>query len=81
MENTHKEKALRQAEICRENSFPKGEIIAIITVIELASSGSSSSPSSPAPSSPSSPRRSAITSWGESYLVHMGNFPDVNYYL
>jgi hypothetical protein len=35
-ENTQREKALRQAEICWGNSFPEGEIIAIITVIELS---------------------------------------------
>jgi hypothetical protein len=35
----------------------------------------------PTPSSPSSPCRPAVTSWGESCLVHRGNFPGVNYYL
>jgi hypothetical protein len=35
-ENTHREKALRQVEICRGNSFPEGgKIIAIVTAIEL----------------------------------------------
>jgi hypothetical protein len=34
-ENSEREKALRQAEIYRGNSFPEGEIIAIVTVIEL----------------------------------------------
>jgi hypothetical protein len=34
-QKTEREKALRQAEICRGNSFQEGEIIAIITVIEL----------------------------------------------
>jgi hypothetical protein len=35
VENTWREKALRQAEIYRGNSFPEGEIIAIVTTIEL----------------------------------------------
>ena len=34
-ENTREKRALWQAEICRGNSLPEGEIIAIITVIEL----------------------------------------------
>jgi hypothetical protein len=34
-ENTHREKALWQAEICQGNSFPEGEIVSIVTVIEL----------------------------------------------
>jgi hypothetical protein len=34
-ENSEREKALQQAEICRGNSFPEGEIIAIVTIIEL----------------------------------------------
>ena len=34
-ENHRERKALRQAEICRGNSFPEGEIVAIITVIKL----------------------------------------------
>ncbi|KAK1642024.1 hypothetical protein QYE76_059829 [Lolium multiflorum] len=34
-ENTREKRALRQAEICRGNSLPEGEIVAIITVIEL----------------------------------------------
>jgi hypothetical protein len=33
--NTHREKVLRQAEIYRGNSFPEGEIIAIVNAIEL----------------------------------------------
>jgi hypothetical protein len=44
-------------------------------------SSSSSPPSPPAPSSPSSPCRPTVTSWGESCLVHRGNFPGVDYYL
>jgi hypothetical protein len=35
VENTQREKALRQAEICRGDSFSEGEIIAIVTAIEL----------------------------------------------
>ncbi|KAK1691939.1 hypothetical protein QYE76_008636 [Lolium multiflorum] len=34
-ENTIEKRALRQAEICRRNSLPEGEIDAIVTVIEL----------------------------------------------
>jgi hypothetical protein len=34
-ENTHREKALWQSEIYRGNSFPEGEIVAIITIIKL----------------------------------------------
>ena len=34
-ENTREKRALRQAEICRGNSLPEGEIVAIVTVIEL----------------------------------------------
>ena len=34
-ENTREKRALQQAEICRGNSLPEGEIVAIITVIEL----------------------------------------------
>ena len=34
-ENTREKRALRQAEICRGNSLPEGEIDAIVTVIEL----------------------------------------------
>ncbi|KAK1609038.1 hypothetical protein QYE76_032711 [Lolium multiflorum] len=33
--NTREKRALRQAEICRGNSLPEGEIVAIVTVIEL----------------------------------------------
>jgi hypothetical protein len=32
---THREKALWQAEICQENSFPDEEIVPIVTAIEL----------------------------------------------
>jgi hypothetical protein len=35
MENRKRERALRQAEICREIPSRNGEIIAIVTVIEL----------------------------------------------
>ena len=34
-ENTREKRALRQAEICRGNSLPEGEIVAIVTIIEL----------------------------------------------
>jgi hypothetical protein len=34
-ENRESERALRQAEICRGNSIPEEEIVAIVTVIEL----------------------------------------------
>ena len=34
-ENTREKRALRQAQICRGNSLPEGEIDAIVTVIEL----------------------------------------------
>ena len=37
--NTRERKALRQTEICRGNSFPKGEIDAIATVITLDFTG------------------------------------------
>ena len=34
-ENAREKRAIRQAEICRGNSLPEGEILAIVTVIEL----------------------------------------------
>ena len=81
-ENNRKRKALRQGEICRGNSFPEGEIVAIVTVIELDFIGIIITIISTADTVISTaPLRSAVTSRGESCLVHRGNFPGVNYSL
>jgi hypothetical protein len=78
-ENHRERKALRQAEICRGNSLPEGEIVAIVTAIQLDFIGIIIITISTASTIISIPSRCNI--WVVSCLVHRGNFPGVDYSL
>ena len=78
-ENHKERKALRQAEICRGNSLPEGEIVAIVTAIQLDFIGIIIITISTAITIISIPSRCNI--WVVSCLVHRGNFLGVDYSL
>ena len=79
-ENHRERKALRQGEICRGNSFPEGEIIAIVIVITLDFIGIIIIHRAITIIS-AAPLRSAVTSRVVPCLVHWGDSPGVNYSL